>query len=105
MNTLDPENISSVIDETLAGMASDAKLEASKDHASQAVREIKDAAVYKAREVKELAARKTTDVRRLVESSVKDARGACEQKTRENPLGSLLCAFGAGFVLGLILRR
>jgi ElaB/YqjD/DUF883 family membrane-anchored ribosome-binding protein len=105
MSTLNPESIASTVDQTIHSLAAEAKLEASKDHASQAVREIKDAALYKAREVRENAAQKATEVRRMVETSVKDARGMCEQKTREKPMSSLLCAFGAGFVLGLILRR
>ena len=105
MNTLNPESLASTVDQTINGLAAESKLEASKDHATQAIRDVKDAAVLKAREVKGSTIQKAEEVRRRVESSVKDARAVAEQKARENPMSSLLCAFGAGFVLGLILSR
>ena len=105
MTALNPENLASTVDQTINHLAAESKLDASKDHAAQAVRDIKDAAVYKAREVKEGAVQKAEEVRRKVESSVKDARLTYERKAREKPLASLLYAFGAGFVLGLIIRR
>lgn len=105
MNTLSPESLASAVDSTISGLAAESKFEAGKDHAAQAVRDITDAAVLKAREVKGSTVQKALDVRHRVENSVQDARYAAERRTRENPMGSLLCAFGAGFVLGLILRR
>lgn len=85
-------------DPTLTAWAAEAKLEDGKEHAAQAVRDLKDAASLKAREMKDVTVQRAHEVKRRVESAV-------HRKTRDQPVGSLLCAFGAGFVLGLILRR
>lgn len=103
MNTF--PDIVSDIDTGLSDLQAKAKFEAGKDHAAQAASELKEAAMLKAREVKDTAMHKVDDVRRRVESSVNDVRSRCEARTRSQPVNSLLLAFGAGFFLGLVLRR
>lgn len=116
MNTFNPNDFSSPVEEggnsnagrnvvhALHEAEAHAKLEAGKDHAAQAARELKEGAMLKAREVKDNAVHKVDDVRRRVETSVQDARSRCERSTREDPMRSLLYAFGAGFVIGFIFR-
>lgn len=105
MKTSSLENSDASIDEAVSHLAAEVKLETGKDHATQAVRDIKEAALLKVHEVKVSTVQKADDVLRKVESKVNEARSAAERRTRENPLGGLLCAFGTGFVLGLIIRR
>jgi ElaB/YqjD/DUF883 family membrane-anchored ribosome-binding protein len=101
MNTFNPQDLSAP---PASGHDADAMLEAGKDHAAQAARELKEAAVLKAQEVKENAVHRAEDVRRQVENKVQDMRSLCEARTREDPVRCLLYAFGAGFILGFIYR-
>lgn len=103
MNTF--PDIVSDIDTGISGFQANAKFEAGKDHAAQAARELKEAAMLKAREVKVTAMHKVDDVRRRVEGTVQDVRSRCEARTRSNPTNSLLMAFGAGLLLGFVVRR
>ncbi len=103
MNTF--PDIVSDIDSGLTDLRANAKFEASKDHAGQAASELKEAALLKAREVKDTAMHKAEDLRRRVEGTVKDVRSRCEARTRSNPTNSLLLAFGAGLLLGFVVRR
>ncbi|MES2476811.1 MAG: hypothetical protein V4640_13590 [Verrucomicrobiota bacterium] len=105
MNTTDPESFINSIDLAATDLEAKSKLEAGKAHASQAAQELKEAAVLKAREVKDSTVQRAVDVRRKVEDRMQDARSRCEFKTREEPAKCLLMAFGAGVLLGLILRR
>lgn len=112
MSTIDPKDIAHGIDQTAQDYAANVKLESGKEHIGQAARELKEGAMdlkqgamLKAGEVKSAALHQAEHVKRRVESSVRDARGQCERYTREEPMKSLLYAFGIGFVLGLFLRR
>jgi len=105
MNTFDPESLVTSVEQSVNEVEAKAKLEAGKSHASQAAHELKEAAVLKAREVRANTTQKAVEVRRKVENSVQDARARCEDKTRENPVRSLLTAFGVGILVGIIIRR
>ncbi|MFT4175213.1 MAG: hypothetical protein QM627_01040 [Luteolibacter sp.] len=105
---MNPENLSEAlepVEEFVSHEAAAAKLEAGKDHAAQAARELKEAALLKAREVKETAVHKADEVRRRVDDRVQTARATCERRTREEPMKCLLFAFGLGFVVGFLARR
>ena len=71
------------------------QVDAGKDHAAEAARQLKEAAMVKANELKGVAAVKLGEVRKVM----------AERQTRINPSRSLGIAFGAGFILGLIVRR
>ena len=105
MNSFTPENFATELDQGAASVEAQAKLEAGKTHATQAAQELKDAAVCKARQVKDATLEFVGDARKRVEGSVSDARHACEDKTRENPVKCLLMAFGAGLLLGILVRN
>lgn len=105
MNTYDPELLDSPLGQAVVDLEAKAKLEAGKSHATQAAQELREAAILKAREVRASTMQKAGEARRKVEISIQDARSRCEAKTRENPVQSLLVAFGAGILVGLILRR
>lgn len=105
MNTTEPEDFVNAIDQAAADLEAKAMLEAGKAHATQAAQEFKEAAILKARGVKDNTVQRAVDVRRKVENRVLDARGRAELRTREEPVKCLLMAFGAGFILGLIVRR
>ena len=81
------------------------QVDAGKDHAAEAARQLKEAAMVKANELKGVAAVKLGEVRKRVGESALDAKAMAERQTRINPSRSLGIAFGAGFILGLIVRR
>ena len=105
MNDFATDELERGLESGFVDMEANAKFEAGKDHAAQAAREMKEAAMLKAREVKNTAMNTMADARRRVESSVNDVRARCERSTREAPLNTLLTVFGAGFLLGFLLRK
>jgi ElaB/YqjD/DUF883 family membrane-anchored ribosome-binding protein len=91
----------------------------SKTHALQAAGELKTAVEAKGRELLHVADEflhvadgKASEIKAKAESAYGEARNQVkvlqrhtEQYVRENPLGSVCMALGAGFVLGILARR
>lgn len=101
MNPFATEELERGVEAGFLDMEAGAKFEAGKDHAAQAAREMKEAAYLKAREVKNTAMNTMSDARRRVD----DVRARCERSTRESPAATLLTVFGAGFLIGFLLRK
>jgi ElaB/YqjD/DUF883 family membrane-anchored ribosome-binding protein len=96
--------------ETTAAAA--AKLADGKQHASQAINDIRAAAEAKASELKATAEGKVKEIRGQAEHAYTQARdraqslrGESEQWIRENPTRAVLTAIGVGFILGLMFRK
>lgn len=105
MNTIHADNFASTVENSITDLEASAKLAAGKEHASQAAHEIKDAGLLKARELRNATVQKVDDVRRMVKNSVQDVRSSFVDQAREKPAQYLMTAFGAGFLLGMMIRR
>ncbi len=88
------------------------KLESGKQHVKQAAEDLKAAATAKAQELRGIAETKAGELRERAESAYGDAKFKArtlredgEHYVRENPLRAVLCAVGAGFFIGLLVRR
>ena len=88
------------------------KLHKGKQHATQAVNDLRAAAEAKASELRAQAEGKVHEIRGKAESAYSEARtransfrGESETWIRENPTRAVLTAVGAGFVLGLMFRK
>jgi ElaB/YqjD/DUF883 family membrane-anchored ribosome-binding protein len=97
--------------------------ETAKDHLRDAVGDIKEAMSTKAEDIRQAAARKTNELREAAQDKAQELGGAAESawadarsqaKTwqakgevyvRDNPTKAVFIALGAGFVLGLLLRK
>jgi len=104
------------IPETVASGAesseSASKLNDGKNHATQAVHDLRAAAEAKAAELRATAEAKTAEFRGKAEHAYADAakraqtlRGESEQWIKENPTRAVLTAMGVGFVIGLMFRK
>jgi ElaB/YqjD/DUF883 family membrane-anchored ribosome-binding protein len=94
-------------------------MQSSKTHALQAAGELKTAVEAKGRELLHVADEllhaadgKASEIKAKAESAYGEARNQmkvfqqhAELYVRENPLGSVCIALGAGFVLGILARR
>jgi ElaB/YqjD/DUF883 family membrane-anchored ribosome-binding protein len=94
-------------------------IQSSKTHALQAAGEFKTAVEAKGRELLHVADEllhaadgKASEIKSKAESAYGEARGQLkvlqqhtEAYVRENPLGSVCVALGAGFLLGILARR
>ena len=94
-----------------ASAASD-KLDEGKQHATQAVHDLRAAAEAKAAELRATAEAKAAELRGRAEAAYSDARtraqslrGESEQWIRENPTRAVLTAMGVGFIIGLMFRK
>ncbi|MGA8655554.1 MAG: hypothetical protein WB586_05340 [Chthoniobacterales bacterium] len=94
-----------------------------KDHLRAATGDIKEAVSAKVEDIRQAAAEKTDELRGAAQGKVQELRGAAESawsdarsqaKTwqaegeayiRDNPTKAVFIALGAGFVLGLLLRK
>jgi len=88
------------------------KLNDGKQHATQAVHDLRAAAEAKAAELRATAEAKTAELRGKAEQAYSDARtraqslrGESEQWIRENPTRAVLTAMGVGFIIGLMFRK
>jgi len=95
----------------------------SKDQLKAAADDFKTAAGAKADEIRKAAEKKADELRAAAESRAREFRGAAETAwsdarsrakfwqsegeayVRENPTRAILVALGAGFLLGLLLRK
>ena len=100
------------INENAASDESAAKLNDGKQHATQAVQDLRAAAEAKAAELRATAEGKVKELRGRAEHAYSDARdraqtlrGESEHWIRENPTRAVLTAMGIGFILGLIFRK
>jgi len=89
-----------------------AKYESGKAHALHAAEDLRAAAEAKATELRAAAEAKAQQIRGRAEQLYGEYRTRAhtiheegEQYIRENPTKAVLIALGAGFVLGLALRR
>jgi ElaB/YqjD/DUF883 family membrane-anchored ribosome-binding protein len=94
-------------------------IQSSRTHALQAAGELKTAVEAKGRELLHVADEllhaadgKASEIKAKAESAYGEARNQAkvfqqhaERYVRENPLGSVCIALGAGFVLGILARR
>jgi len=83
-----------------------------KEHLSAAAKDLGDAAAAKYDDLRTQATQVAQEYRGKAQSALSDAsvaahnfQGETESYIRENPLKAVGIALGAGFVLGLILRR
>jgi ElaB/YqjD/DUF883 family membrane-anchored ribosome-binding protein len=88
------------------------KLNDGKNHATQAVQDLRAAAEAKAAEFRATAEAKAQELRGKAEAAYTDARdraqslrGESEQWIRENPTRAVLTAMGVGFIIGLMFRK
>lgn len=88
------------------------KFDSGKDHATQAVQDLRAAAEAKAAQLRATAENKANEWRNRAEDAYSDVRTRAEglrkdseQYVRENPTRAVMTALGIGFVLGLIFRR
>lgn len=97
-----------------SGAAGDAatKFDEGKQHATQAVNELKAAAQAKASEFRATAEGKVHEIRGKAEHAYGEARtraetlrGESEQWIKENPTRAVLTAMGVGFIVGLMFRK
>jgi len=100
------------IPETAASSEAADKLNDGKNHATQAVQDLRAAAEAKAAELRATAEGKVHELRGKAEAAYSDARtraqtlrGESEQWIRENPTRAVLTAMGVGFVIGLMFRK
>ena len=100
------------IPETAAPDEASAKLNDGKNHATQAVHDLRAAAEAKAAEFRATAESKVHELRGKAETAYSDARtraqslrGESEQWIRENPTRAVLTAMGVGFIIGLMFRK
>jgi ElaB/YqjD/DUF883 family membrane-anchored ribosome-binding protein len=100
------------IPETAAASEADAKLNDGKNHAAQAVHDLRAAAEAKAAEFRATAEGKVNELRGKAEQAYSDARtraeglrGESEDWIRENPTRAVLTAMGVGFIIGLMFRK
>ena len=89
-----------------------AKVDDLKATATAKANDLKDAAAAKAGEYREAANQKAEELRGQAEAAWGDAKVRArtyqedgEAYVRENPTRALLMAIGAGFVLGLIIKK
>lgn len=87
-------------------------ISSSKDHLSQAAKDLSDAATAKYQDVRSQATQKAEEYKGRAQevyttatSKAQDFQGDAEQYIRDNPLQAIGIAAGVGFVLGLIMRR
>jgi ElaB/YqjD/DUF883 family membrane-anchored ribosome-binding protein len=87
-------------------------ISSSKDHLSQAAKDLSDAANAKYQDVRSTAAQKAEEYKGRAQQAysaatdrAQDFQGDAEQYIRDNPLQAIGIAAGIGFVLGLIMRR
>jgi ElaB/YqjD/DUF883 family membrane-anchored ribosome-binding protein len=94
-----------------------------KDHLRAAAGDIKEAVSAKVEDIRQAAAEKTDELREAAQDKVQELKGAAESvwlntrsqaKTwqtegeayiRDHPTKAVFIALGAGFVLGLLLRK
>ena len=88
------------------------KLNEGKQHATQAVHDLRAAAEAKAAELRATAEGKVNQLRGKAEHAYSEARtraqglrGESEQWIRENPTRAVLTAMGVGFIVGLMFRK
>jgi ElaB/YqjD/DUF883 family membrane-anchored ribosome-binding protein len=100
------------IPETAASDEAAAKLNDGKNHAAQAVQDLRAAAEAKAAELRATAEGKVNELRGKAEQAYSDARnraqglrGEGEHWIRENPARAVLTAMGVGFIVGLMFRK
>jgi ElaB/YqjD/DUF883 family membrane-anchored ribosome-binding protein len=100
------------IPETASGNESAARFSDGKQHASQAVHDLRAAAEAKAAEFRATAEGKVHEIRGKAEHAYSEARtraqtlrGESEHWIRENPTRAVLTAIGVGFILGLMFRK
>jgi len=100
------------IPETIPPVEAAAKLNDGKNHATQAVHDLRAAAEAKAAELRAAAEGKVQELRGKAGQAYADARtradsvrGESEQWIRQNPTRAVLTAIGVGFILGLIIRK
>jgi ElaB/YqjD/DUF883 family membrane-anchored ribosome-binding protein len=97
--------------------------ESAKDHLRAAGGDIKEAISAKAEDIRQAATQKTSELREAAQGKAQEFGAAAERawadatyqaKTwqtkgeayaRDNPTKAVLIALGAGFVLGLVLRK
>lgn len=97
--------------------------ESAKDHLRAAGGDIKEAISAKAEDVRQAAAQKTNELREAAQGKAQELGAAAdsawadatsqvktwqtkgEAYTRNNPTKAVFIALGAGFVLGLLLRK
>jgi ElaB/YqjD/DUF883 family membrane-anchored ribosome-binding protein len=102
---------------------SDAAAGRSKEHLKAAADDFKTAASAKADEIRKAAEKKADELKTAAEGRAREFRGAAETAwsdaqskakfwqsegeayVRENPTKAILMALGAGFLLGLFLRK
>ena len=100
------------IPEAASSADASAKLNDGKQHATQAVHDLRAAAEAKAAELRATAEGKVKELRGQAEHAYTEARtraqsmrGESEQWIRENPTRAVLTAIGAGFIVGLMFRK
>ena len=97
--------------------------ESGKDHLRAAAGDIKEAVSAQVENIRQAAAEKTDELREAAQGKVQELRGAAgsawsdassqaktwqaegEAYIRDNPTKAIGIALGAGFVLGLLLRK
>jgi ElaB/YqjD/DUF883 family membrane-anchored ribosome-binding protein len=97
--------------------------ESGKDHLRPAARDIKEAVSAKVEDIRQAAAQKTNELREAAQGKAQEFGGAAESAwadarsqaknwqaegeayVRDNPTKAVFIALGAGFVLGLLLRK
>jgi len=99
---------------TTTGASAEAasKLNDGKQHATQAVHDLRAAAEAKAAELRATAEAKAAELRGKAEHAYTEARdraqsfrGESEHWIRENPTRAVLTAMGVGFIVGLMFRK
>ncbi len=100
------------IPETVPAGESASRLNDGKNHAAQAVQDLRAAAEAKAAELRATAEGKVNELRDKAGQAYTDARdraqglrGESEQWIRENPTRAVLTAVGVGFIFGLMFRK
>ena len=81
--------------------AAAAKAQELRHTAESRAQDIKSAAEHKAEEIRERADQVLTDAK----ATCADLRSEAEKFARDKPLQALATAFGAGLLLGMLLRR
>jgi ElaB/YqjD/DUF883 family membrane-anchored ribosome-binding protein len=87
-------------------------ISSSKDHLSQAAKDLSEAANAKYQDIRSQATSKAEEYKGRAQEAfstatnrAQDFQGDTEQYIRDNPLQAIGIAAGIGFVLGLIMRR
>ncbi len=100
------------IPENASPQGAAARFSDGKQHATQAVHDLRAAAEAKAAELRATAEEKVSELRGKAEHAYSDARNRAqslrsesEQWIRENPTRAVMTAIGVGFLLGLMFRK